>query len=122
MSQRKAFTLIELLVTIVIIGILMSILLPAMGMAREHARCAQCANNLRQIGIAWHLYLDDHDEMFPVDIGGTAFGGKQGRGDGSATAEERPLNPYLDIYSEDDVGALELFHCPSDQPGRYRLG
>ena len=70
--REKAFTLLELLVVIVIIGLLAALLLPAFGRAREGARRAMCANNLRQIGIAWHMYLDDHNETFPRRIGSIA--------------------------------------------------
>lgn len=68
-SSKKAksltgFTLIELLVVIAVLGLLIAILVPALGRAREGARRAQCINNLRQIGLAIHQYIDENDFNF----------------------------------------------------------
>jgi prepilin-type N-terminal cleavage/methylation domain-containing protein/prepilin-type processing-associated H-X9-DG protein len=62
---KKGFTLIELLVVIAIISMLASILFPVFGKAREKARQGVCMSNLKQLGHAVMLYLQDYDEIFP---------------------------------------------------------
>ena len=105
--NKKAFTLLELLVVIAIVGVSIALLFPVFGRAREGARRAQCANNLRQMGIAWHLYLDDHDQVFP-SCDRLNFGGAT-----SAVDEVRPLNIYLDVDGFSGTG-VEVFYCPAD--------
>ncbi len=65
LPDQKAFTLIELLVVLVIIAILAALGFGAYSQVRMNARAAECASNLRQVGTALHLYLNDHKGHFP---------------------------------------------------------
>ena len=67
-SVRRGFTLIELLVVIAIIAILAAILFPVFAQAREKARSTACLSNLKQLGLAYTMYLNDYDETLPITI------------------------------------------------------
>ncbi len=66
MKQRNLFTLIELLVVIAIIAILAALLLPALNKAKEVAKTVSCLNNLKQNGLAFLQYGDDHKNLLPL--------------------------------------------------------
>ncbi len=112
MRIRRAFTLVELLVVIAIIGMLVALLLPAVQAARESARRAQCANNLKQIGVALHLYMDTNRALPPSGIFTYA---------GSAMVQTSPWSagarilPYLE--QESLFRNIDLNVGYSTQPG-----
>ncbi|REK12075.1 MAG: DUF1559 domain-containing protein [Planctomycetota bacterium] len=125
---RRAFTLIELLVVLGIVALVLALLLPAVQAARESARRAGCASNLRQIGVALQLY-DGANRSFPSGyLSQTASDGSDvGPGWGWGTLlldclEENPLRGLVQVNlpiaaavnSESRLRQVSSYRCPSD--------
>jgi len=73
-SARSAFTLIELLVVMSILAVLTALLVPVLRTARDSALAVHCLNNLRQLGIAFPMYAEDHNDRLPPGIIGSSYG------------------------------------------------
>ncbi len=112
--KRKAFTLIELLVVIAIIAILASILFPVFARARENARRASCASNLKQIALGVMQYTQDYDEKYPVQqVMATPPTAGYQKNFASTTGADatnwlRATYPYTKSY--------QIYSCPSTVP------
>jgi len=130
-KYSRGFTLIELLVVIAIIAVLIALLLPAVQQAREAARRSQCKNNLKQLGLAMHNYLDVYGVLPPGYVLTPGVPDKAGHWAWSAM-----ILPYMElgtVYNLLEVGKLPaavaiadpnirssmqkpqaIFKCPSD--------
>lgn len=102
-DRGPAFTLVELLVVVTIIGLLIALLLPAVQAAREAARRAQCASNLKQLGLALSSYENTHG-MFPPGHG-YAPASAYGTGSSSDCVWSWParLFPYIEQTSLENL-------------------
>jgi prepilin-type N-terminal cleavage/methylation domain-containing protein/prepilin-type processing-associated H-X9-DG protein len=97
--SKSAFTLIELLVVIAIIAVLAAILFPVFAQAREKARQTSCLSNLKQLGLAYTMYLGDYDETLPITIM-----------DGPSASWINASQPYIKNRG--------IYRCPSDKSSK----
>jgi prepilin-type N-terminal cleavage/methylation domain-containing protein/prepilin-type processing-associated H-X9-DG protein len=120
-ASRNAFTLIELLVVIAIIAILAAILFPVFAQAREKARQTSCLSNMKQLGTAAMMYVQDYDERMPSDANTTRPDGSfAGDGDWGKDFWMFHFRPYIGMK----VGNIQqrgqsVFTCPSGTTLQY---
>ena len=125
LGQRAGLTMIELLVVVAIIGILASLLLPALARAKNSGQVTACLNNLRQLQMAWTMYADDYEGRLVRNdyvIGNPHSSRKswvQGRLDYSPT---NPANTNWSVFLDDSLSsfapylrAASVYRCPSDR-------
>ena len=119
----SGFTLIELLIVIAIIAILAAILFPVFARARESARRTACVSNVRQLGTAWMMYVQDYDETFPpTNSAANSVWGPSTTYTGKYPC--KPCRPHLKtndaitydptVYAIPYIKNYDMFKCPSD--------
>lgn len=131
---KRGFTLIELLVVVAIVAILISLLLPAVQQAREAARRTQCRNNLKQIGLAIHNYLDTHSVFPPAFVSDITSTDTPG-GEWSIHARILPFLDQANLFGHANLSLayddpangqiatqrVAVFLCPDEVNDRTRL-
>jgi prepilin-type N-terminal cleavage/methylation domain-containing protein len=116
-TRVKAFTLIELLTVIAIIAVLAAIIFPVFGQAKESAKKATCASNMRQLATAVNMYTTDFDDVYPTITGGDTGAGLIG---GWVYYDKFPFGPFdvtkgsLWNYTKNK----DIYICPDDTKGR----
>lgn len=123
---RAGFTLIEALVVAGVVGVLASLILPAVSSAKGKGYGVVCLNNLRQLALAWNVYAEDHDSYLPYNYGVSDTYATMANGQllnwannvmtwgleedntNATLLAQGGLGPYLG-------GAVALFRCPSDR-------
>jgi len=123
-GRRRAFTLVELLVVIAIIAVLIALLLPAVQKVRESANRIACANNLKQIGLAYHAYYDANSAFPTAGKNADSPPGASvpnGRPEWSWTYQILPFIEQQALYSNPSDAEIyktpiKVYYCPSRRP------
>jgi prepilin-type N-terminal cleavage/methylation domain-containing protein/prepilin-type processing-associated H-X9-DG protein len=110
---KRGFTLIELLVVIAIIAVLLAILMPAMRKIKEIARETACKSNLKNVGIAVQMYLDDYERKIPHTQSSNQFLWYQS--DGKTRRKPGSSGTYWGTFYFDYLKNTKIFGCPSLQ-------
>ncbi len=101
MIKGNGFTLIELMIMVVIVSVLAGFLVPALQKSRSAGQRAVCANNLRQVGMAIHMYIEEHNDIFPN------FGNISG-----------PIVPWY-VTINNYLKSSDIYYCPEQKNVKY---
>ncbi|WP_150107511.1 prepilin-type N-terminal cleavage/methylation domain-containing protein [Pedosphaera parvula] len=113
-NKGGGFTLVEMLVVIAIVAILAALLLPALSQTQAKARRIQCVSNLKQTGVAFHSFLHDHNDRFPMQLS-TNFGGSSEFVRASYEAGNEFYFEYRHFQAlSNELNNPRVLVCPSD--------
>jgi prepilin-type N-terminal cleavage/methylation domain-containing protein/prepilin-type processing-associated H-X9-DG protein len=112
--KQEAFTLVELLVVIAIIGLLAALLLPVLQQGKARALRIVCENNLREIGLANHLFANDHGGKFPTQVGTNDGGVMEFVAAGQELQSPFYFSYKLFLPLAGTLGTPQQLYCPAD--------
>lgn len=112
-SKNGAFTLIELLAVTAIIGVLAALLLTAIAKAPQRARLLACSSNLRQMGLAFHVFAHEHGGRFPQAVPRAEGGASEWNRSSPGFASIYVFNPQVFRSMSNELGSVRILVCPA---------
>ena len=113
-TLQTGFTIIELLVIAAILSVLVAMLLPGLGGAKELARRAKCAANLHQIGASAHIFATENNDALPPELHGV------GRMSSNLLGYKWLAIGYGRLFKNGLISTTEIFYCPSAKQNSYK--
>ncbi len=118
MRPERAFSLVELLVVIAVIAILAALLLPVISLAEKRGDQTSCLNNLRQLQVAWRMYLDENNDSLPLNDSVISIYSPYWSTSNSWVIGDATVSADLSLIRGGSifqyVNSTEIYHCPSD--------
>lgn len=112
--RTGAFTLVELLCVMAIIAILAALMLPVLNQSKARVKRMECANNLHQLGVAFQMFMHDHDDKFPMAVPLAAGGSQEFVQNGYAVGGEFYFAYRHFQALSNELSSPAILICPAD--------